>query len=128
MAEERRAVWKALLELDCIPAGMEMFPASSDDQWTLIQRVIDDCDYYLVIVGGRYGSLDQTGISFTEREYDYALARETPVMGFLHKDPDSLPVRQAETDQALAGKLSRFRRSSVRRSRARSYWRSKRDS
>jgi len=119
---------QALLELDCIPAGMEMFPASSDDQWTLIQRVIDDCDYYLVIVGGRYGSLDQTGISFTEREYDYALARETPVMGFLHKDPDSLPVRQAETDQALAGKLSRFRRSSVRRSRARSYWRSKRDS
>jgi hypothetical protein len=53
LKDERGAVMQALLELDCIPAGMELFPASTDDQWTLIQRVIDDCDYYLVIVGGR---------------------------------------------------------------------------
>ncbi len=74
LMDERRAVMQALLELDCIPAGMELFPASDDDSWTLIQRVIDDCDYYLVIVGGRYGSLDAYGIGYTEKEYDYALA------------------------------------------------------
>jgi hypothetical protein len=39
LIDERRAVMQALLELDCIPAGMELFPASTDDQWTLIQRV-----------------------------------------------------------------------------------------
>src|SRR5690606_28751076 len=48
---------QALLEIDCIPVGMELFPAADDDQWTLIQRLIDDCDYYILIVGGRYGSL-----------------------------------------------------------------------
>ena len=56
LQEERQEVMHALLELDCIPAGMELFPAANEDQWTLIKRVIDDCDYYLVIVGGRYGS------------------------------------------------------------------------
>lgn len=49
LTDERRAVMQALLELNCIPAGMELFPASTDDQWTLIQRVIDDCDYHLVL-------------------------------------------------------------------------------
>ena len=88
LKDERRAVMQALLELNCIPAGMELFPASTDDQWTLIQRVIDDCDYYLVIVGGRYGSMDAQGISYTEKEYDYAVQQGTPVMGFVHRQPD----------------------------------------
>jgi hypothetical protein len=55
LREERQEVMHALLELDCIPSGMELFPATSDDQWTLIRKVIDDCDYYVAIIGGRYG-------------------------------------------------------------------------
>lgn len=61
LQEERREVMQALLELDCIPAGMELFPASSENQWSLIKRVIDDCDYYLLIIAGRYG----IGVSVT---------------------------------------------------------------
>jgi len=48
LTEERQEVIQALLELDCIPVGMEMFPAADDDQWTLIKRLIDDCDYYIL--------------------------------------------------------------------------------
>ncbi len=63
---------QALLELDCFPAGMELFPSSDDDQWTLIKRESDHSDYYLVIVTGKYSSLSIEGFSYTEREYDYA--------------------------------------------------------
>jgi hypothetical protein len=87
LTNERQEVMQALLELDCIPSGMELFPAATDDQWTLIKRVIDDCDYYIVIVGGRYGSLAPDGISYTELEYRYALERKKPIIAFLHKDP-----------------------------------------
>jgi len=38
LQEERQEVMQALLELDCIPAGMELFPAANEDQWTLIRR------------------------------------------------------------------------------------------
>ena len=109
LIDERRAVMQALLELNCIPAGMELFPASTDDQWTLIQRVVDDCDYYLVIVGGRYGSMDAQGISYTEKEYDYAVQQGKPVMGFVHRQPDDIPVGKSERDPAVAAKLDAFR-------------------
>jgi hypothetical protein len=33
---------QALLELDCIPSGMELFPAAAETQWSLIQRVIGE--------------------------------------------------------------------------------------
>ena len=49
------------LELDYIPAGMELFPAADEDQWALTKSVIDAGDYYIVILGGRYGSLGTMG-------------------------------------------------------------------
>jgi Domain of unknown function (DUF4062) len=69
LQRERQEVMHALLELDCMPAGMELFPAADEDQWTLIKRVIDECDYYIVIVAGRYGSVGSSGMSYTEMEY-----------------------------------------------------------
>lgn len=109
LAEERAEVMQALLELDCIPAGMELFPASNDSQWELIRRVIDDCDYYIVIIGGRYGSLSADGLSYTEREYDYAVSKDMPVLGFVHKNLGKLPAEKVELDKGAQEKLGRFR-------------------
>jgi hypothetical protein len=109
LQEERQEVMHALLELDCIPAGMELFPAANEDQWTLIKRVIDDCDYYLVIVGGRYGSTDSEGIGYTEKEYRYALEKGKPTIGFLHRNPEDLPARKTEKLEGGKEKLQKFR-------------------
>ncbi len=59
LIEERQAALKAILELSHMPAGMELFPAVDDSAWRLIQDVIDSSDYYVLIIGGRYGSLDE---------------------------------------------------------------------
>ena len=59
---ERQAVLDAILSMNQFPAGMELFPAANEDQWSLIKGVIDDCDYYLVVSGGRYGSVGPDGI------------------------------------------------------------------
>ena len=84
---------QVLLELDCMPAGMELFPASNDTQWNWIRKVIDESDYYIVIVGGRYGSVHpESGISYTEMEYRYAVDTGKPVMSFLHSDPEKIPL------------------------------------
>lgn len=96
LVAERREVIQALLEMDCLPAGMEMFPAANDDQWTLIQQVIDESDYYVVIVGGRYGSMAPDGISYTEKEYDYAISTGKPVLGFVHANPGQLPLDKSQ--------------------------------
>lgn len=49
LIEERREVIEALLEMDAIPAGMELFAAGNTDQWTLIQQVIDQRDRKSVV-------------------------------------------------------------------------------
>ena len=85
LQNERREAMRAVLKLNCIPAGMELFPAADEDSWSMIRRVIDDCDYYIVIIGGRYGSVMPDGVSFTEKEYDYAAGRKIPILAFLPK-------------------------------------------
>lgn len=109
LQEERQEVIQALLELDCIPAGMELFPAASEDQWTLIKQVIDDCDYYMVIVAGRYGSIGPDGLSYTEMEYRYALNAGKPIIGFVHRNPGALASNRCESTEEGKGKLSEFR-------------------
>ena len=109
LEDERRLVMQALLEMDCIPSGMELFPASSEEVWKLIESVIGEADYYVLIVGGRYGSTDATGISFTEREYDLAIASGVPVLAFLHGDPGEIPAKLTEMDSAAREKLTAFR-------------------
>ena len=78
--EERLCVMHSLLELNCIPTGMELFPATDDGQWAYLQRIIDKCDYYVLIVAGRYGSEASIGISYTEMEYRYALEKKKPII------------------------------------------------
>ena len=110
LQEERQEVMHALLELNCIPSGMELFPAANESQWSVIKRVIDDCDYYILIVAGRYGSVAHDGISYTEREYHYAESRGKPVISFLHKDPGSIPANKSETTDEGKAKLASFRK------------------
>jgi hypothetical protein len=109
LRSERQEIMHALLELDCIPSGMELFPAASEDQWTLIRGVINDCDYYIVVIGGRYGSVAPDGVSYTEMEYRYALSKEKPVIAFLHKDPSQLPAKHCEQTEDGRKKLESFR-------------------
>ena len=107
---ERAAVIRTLLELECFPAGMELFPAADDNSWTLIKSVIDDSDYYLVILAGRYGSCppDNTK-SFTHREYEYALITGKPTIALLHSDPGSLPADSCEDKEDGRKRLEEFR-------------------
>src|SRR5215216_6268465 len=83
LIEERDAVIKAILEMGHIPVGMEMFSAADEEQWKIIARQIDTTDYYIVIVAHRYGSVTDEGVSYTEKEYDYAVKQRVPVLGFV---------------------------------------------
>lgn len=109
LKEERAEVIQALWELDCIPTGMEAFLASNISQWEIITRVIDQCDYYMLIIGGRYGSLTSEGVSYTEKEYNYAKSTGMPVLAFVHGRPEQIAVGKTEADEALRAKLKVFR-------------------
>jgi len=109
LKEERAEVIQALWELDCIPTGMEAFVASNESQWAVIKRVIDECDYYVLIIGGRYGTVTPEGVSYTEKEYRYAKSIGLPVLAFVHGAPDEIPVGKTELDSHQRERLEAFR-------------------
>ena len=108
LKEERQKVIQTLMEMDCIPSGMELFPAMDEEEWQFIKKVIDDCDYYLLIIGGRYGSLAEDGISYTEKEYDYAIEKGLKIIALIHEDPNSLPVNKTDQNPELTKRLLNF--------------------
>lgn len=68
--------------------------------------MLEDCDYYILILAGRYGSEDDDGVGFTEKEYDYAISHGIPVMSFVVKDINALAVSQCEKKRS--NKISFF--------------------
>lgn len=109
LQEERKKVMESLLQMNCFPVGMEYFNASDDSQWEVIKNLIDECDYYVLIVAGRYGSIDKdSGISYTQKEYNYAVSIGVPVISFFHDEPESLPSKKTEKDSKAKKQLDDF--------------------
>jgi hypothetical protein len=121
LQKEREAVFDALMKINCIPAGMENFPAFDEEQLEFIKRIIDDSDYYVLITGGRYGTLTDDGISFTEKEYDYAVSKRIPILTFLRNSPFDIPVGKTDQDFEKKLKLEKFIEKASR-SRQRATW------
>jgi nucleoside 2-deoxyribosyltransferase len=109
LKDERAAVTQCLLDNNCIPVGMEQFPSSNMSQMDYIKKMLDDCDYYILIVGGRYGSLDDDGVGYTEKEYDYAIQNGIPVMAFVFDHPEKLPFDKHDRTDTTREKFNEFR-------------------
>lgn len=111
LKEERKAVIDALLSINCMPIAMEFFPGSELEPVEVIRQKMDECDYFLLVVKGKYGSIHpETGISFTEMEYDYAIEHKIPTLIFLYSDIKNLKASEVEfEDPALKDKLESFR-------------------
>jgi hypothetical protein len=106
-----------------MPAGMELFATSNLSQWEYIQNRINECDYYVLIVANRYGSIDnstQDEISFTEQEYNYAINSMIPIMTFvihneapifsgkMEQNPDKLQKLNEFKKKVTTGRLCKF--------------------
>jgi len=74
----------------------------------------------VVIVGGRYGSLDGQK-SFTEKEYEYAMQSRIPVLAFIHRDPGKIEADKTDRDPDQIKRLEAFR-ARLRTSRIVAFW------
>lgn len=126
LVSTRYSTIMSLLSSDYIPCGMEVFPASSEEQFAYIKRMLDICDYYILILAGRYGTIADNGLSYTEMEYNYALEQGIPILAFLHKNPGNIPIKYSEKSSELHEKLLAFRKR-VEKERLCKFWQSPED-
>lgn len=122
LIDERDSVIKAILELYHIPIGMEMFSAEDEEQWEIIRRTIEVSDYYILILGLRYGSTTTDDISFTQKEYEYALEKKIPILAFLMSE--NTPLSKDKRDDDLS-KIRQFREAVLKNTKMSQFWETK---
>ena len=73
MKDEQQGAVEAILESGHIPAGMELFAADDKKQFEIIKKWIRESDIFILILGGRYGSIESNSSkSYIQKEYEYA--------------------------------------------------------
>lgn len=104
----REKVFETILKLYHFPVGMEMFSADDDEQWEVIKDTIESSDYYVVIIGHRYGSVTAEGLSFTEKEYDYAREHNIPILAFIRNRDVATKPHERDENYHNVEKLTEF--------------------
>lgn len=99
----RIAALNAVIFGNNIPAGMEDFKASHINPAEYIKNVIDCSDYYVLIIGQRFGSIQDaaTNTSFTMMEYNYAMERGMIVIPFIYNGKEVLPDNDLYYNRSL---------------------------
>jgi len=108
LRDERKAVEETIMRAGDIPVGMEAFPAADEEQFEFIKTVIAQCDYYVLIIAGRYGSIAPDGKSYTEKEYEFAVEIGVPVLVMLRENRETLPANHSELEAENRSKLDVF--------------------
>lgn len=105
---ERRLLTHVLPSMGCLPVGLELNP-SAVSAWTSIKKLIDESDYYILLLGSRYGSLSPSGVSFTHMEYVYATTKQKPILVVMHEAPETRPAELHEATPEGRLKFKDFR-------------------
>lgn len=125
LIDARAKVQEAILSMMHFPVGMEMFSAADEEQWEIIQDTIDSSDYYILIIGHRYGSTidsgNDAGISYTEKEFRYAIEKQIPVLAFILSDNADIKKANLESNPEKVEKLNAFK-DDVKKGRIVEWW------
>ncbi|GLR77147.1 DUF4062 domain-containing protein [Aliivibrio sifiae] len=108
LVDARNKIIETILSLYHFPVGMEMFSADDSEQWEIIQETINISDYYVIIIGHKYGSVAADGISYTEKEYDYAKEKGLPILAFIRDRFVATLPHEREVDIEKEQKLQKF--------------------
>lgn len=109
LVEERNKVFEVILDHHNMPVGMEHFNASDESQWNYITKMLEGCDYFILIVAHRYGSTTDDGMSFTEKETRHAKEKAIPVLAFILSDKVDWPGNRYEKVPEKAERLENFK-------------------
>ncbi len=84
LKKERAEVINCLLNHQMIPICMEHFTTAANNNFFELEKLIDQSDIFIMILGDCYGSCDSDGKSWTQREYEYAVSKNMPVFVLLN--------------------------------------------
>ncbi|MCL1992117.1 MAG: DUF4062 domain-containing protein [Spirochaetes bacterium] len=110
LKNERREIPQIIAALGHVPVMGEYIDASGKNGAALLQKTIEECDYFVAIVAHKYAAAgEEAGASRLEAEYDFALAKGIPAVSLVINERARWSAGKREKDAALAEKLERFK-------------------
>ncbi len=104
---ERLKLENTLLNLGVFP--WEFNEPRTSLNTALARRQIDDCDYVIFLLGGRYGDLSASGISYMHLDFLYAMNKQKNIISFVDAHPEKRLEAERENDPEMLKKFSAFR-------------------
>lgn len=108
LRDERSLVIDTLLDNRVFPVCMEHFTVSSSGKFSDIEERIDEADFFILLLGSKYGSEDEHGVSWTEREYRYAVQTHKQILAIICDELDEILKKDPETLSATEKKQVNF--------------------
>lgn len=108
LRDERSVVIDSLLDHGVFPICMEHFTVSASGKFSEIEARIDEADFLIILLGSSYGSTDDDGVSWTEREYNYAKENNKHILALICDELDELLKKDAGALSEDEAKQVRF--------------------
>lgn len=114
LKSERKIVTELFRRLNIIPQALDTKPASNNSSKSEIIKGIRDSDFVVLVVGGRYGTIDRSftesdAISITHWEYNLALRQKKPIIAMIKNSPS-----ESDNNHEKAVKLEHFKNNLTR--------------
>lgn len=123
LKKEREIVINEISKMGHIPVAMELFYAENKVPWKVIKEKIMSCDYYVLIISDRYGSICNEvgrGNSYTHEEFLFARELQKPILIFLRSEESINKLTHDWRESTYRIKLEEFKNST--KEYLSSYW------
>lgn len=111
LKDERRMLINEINKMGHIPIAMELFYAENKAPWDVIKDKIRLCDYYILILSDKYGSIcEELGNenSYTHEEFLLAKELHKPMLVFLRDKESISELPQEYKEKLYRKKLNDF--------------------
>ncbi|MDR1574598.1 MAG: DUF4062 domain-containing protein [Treponema sp.] len=101
LKNERRELFRIIMELGHVPLTAEYIDPSEKDSRRLLQKTIEECDYFVALSAYRYAA---------ETEYAIAVQKGIPVIALIIDEKARWKASKKETDAEMIQKVAEYQR------------------
>jgi hypothetical protein len=109
LKSERKEIHRIIMELGHIPVTAEYLDNSVKNYEQLLEKTIEECDYFIAVVAYKYAPKDETN-SPLAAEYLIASKKNIPILSLIIDEKARWKASKKEKDEALAKKVETLKK------------------
>ena len=105
LKNERKELLRIIMELGHIPVMADYFDDTARNTPKLLEKVIEECDYFIALIGNKYSASDGTILPLLA-EHAIAVKKGIPVLALVIDDKVRSKPAKKEKDAAVISRLN----------------------